>query len=143
MKYILMERGKQPSFLLEDSGYGEQYHDKWFALEYHQAHKPVLEQTEAVGHAVRAMYLYSGMADLAKASGDEALFNALKVLWTDVTTKKMYITGRLVLMSMAKGFRLRMICQMTVPMQKPVLLSDCLCGHAECLNWNGTAIMRM
>ena len=93
MKYILMERGKQPSFLLEDSGYGEQYHDKWFALEYHQAHKPVLEQTEAVGHAVRAMYLYSGMADLAKASGDEALFNALKVLWTDVTTKKMYITG--------------------------------------------------
>lgn len=93
MKYILMERGKQPSFLLKDTGYGEQYHDKWFALEYHQAHKHILEQTEAVGHAVRAMYLYSGMADLAKTLDDETLFKTLKVLWADVTTKKMYITG--------------------------------------------------
>ena len=93
MKYILMERGKQPSFLLEDSGYGEQYHDKWFALEYHQAHKPVLEQTEAVGHAVRAMYLYSGMADIARITKDEELYQACVRLWNNVTKKKMYITG--------------------------------------------------
>ena len=100
-----MERGKQPSYLLKDTGYGEQYHDKWFALEYHQAHKPILEQTEAVGHAVRAMYLYSGMADLAKTLDDETLFKTVKVLWADVTTKKMYIQERLALMNMAKVFQ--------------------------------------
>ena len=41
------------------------YHDRWFSLEYHQAHLPILEQTEAKGHVVRAMYLYAGLADLA------------------------------------------------------------------------------
>lgn len=93
MQYLLLERGKQPSFLLHDPGYGEQYHDKWFGLEYHQAHKPVLEQSEAVGHAVRAMYLYSGLADLAGSTGDENIIRILDALWSDVTKRKMYITG--------------------------------------------------
>ena len=58
-----------------------------------QSHKPVREQTEAVGHSVRALYLYTGMANLAEKTGDETLKNACRVLWNDVTTHKMYVTG--------------------------------------------------
>ena len=60
---------------------------------YNQAHLPVREQNEAVGHAVRAVYLYSGMIDVARYTNDEALFNACKTLFDDITEKKMYITG--------------------------------------------------
>lgn len=60
---------------------------------YHQAHKPVREQTEAVGHAVRAGYLYTGMADLAYETNDESLFKACKTLWKNITQKRMYVTG--------------------------------------------------
>ena len=58
-----------------------------------QSHKPVREQTEAVGHSVRAMYLYTGMALLAAQTGDESLVKACKTLWDDVTLRKMYVTG--------------------------------------------------
>jgi hypothetical protein len=58
-----------------------------------QAQKPVLEQDEAVGHAVRAAYLYSGMADVAALTGDSAYFGAVQTLWENVVTKKMYLTG--------------------------------------------------
>lgn len=61
--------------------------------EYNQSHLPVREQKEAVGHAVRALYLYSGMASLAKETNDESLWNACKVLWKDLTERKMYLTG--------------------------------------------------
>ena len=60
---------------------------------YNQSHLPVREQTEALGHAVRALYLYSGMASLAKETGDETLASACRTLWRDMTEKKMYITG--------------------------------------------------
>ena len=62
---------------------------------YDQSHLPVREQTEAVGHAVRAMYLYTGMARLAKETGDAELLAACKRLWEDATEKKMYVTGAL------------------------------------------------
>ena len=62
---------------------------------YNQAHLPVREQTDAVGHAVRAVYLYTGMAYLAKETGDESLVAACKKLWKDITERKMYITGGL------------------------------------------------
>lgn len=93
MNYLIMERGKQPSFLLQDKGFGEQYRDKWFHLKYHQAHEPVWEQKEAVGHCVRAVYLYCAMADLARESRETYMRESLERLWQDVTTKKMYITG--------------------------------------------------
>lgn len=93
MEYLLLERGKQPSFLLEDPGFGEQYRDKWFGLSYHQAHIPLMEQTEAKGHAVRAMYLYAGLADLAYERKEPEIISILDALWKDVTEKKMYITG--------------------------------------------------
>lgn len=61
--------------------------------EYAQDHAPVREQTEVVGHAVRAMYLYSGMADVAAASGDRTLLAPLERIWDDLVHTKMYVTG--------------------------------------------------
>lgn len=60
---------------------------------YNQADKRVVDQTEAVGHAVRAAYMYSGMADVAALTGDEGYLNAINAIWNDVVTKKIYITG--------------------------------------------------
>jgi DUF1680 family protein len=61
--------------------------------EYSQDHKKVTEQTEAVGHAVRAMYMYSGMADVAAITGDQAYIQALGHIWNDIISAKFYITG--------------------------------------------------
>lgn len=69
-----------------------------------QSHLPVREQTEAVGHAVRAMYLYTGMAMLAKETGDKELISACKTLWEDVVLRKMYVTGGLGSIYIGEGF---------------------------------------
>jgi DUF1680 family protein len=61
--------------------------------EYMQNHKPVLEQDQAVGHAVRAMYMYAGMADVAALGGYPEYVKAIDRLWADVVGRKMYITG--------------------------------------------------
>lgn len=61
--------------------------------EYAQDHKPVTKQKVAVGHAVRAGYLYSAMTDLAAINGDKDYANAVKKLWENVVNKKLYITG--------------------------------------------------
>ncbi len=61
--------------------------------EYAQDHKLVTEQDEAVGHSVRAGYLYSGMADVAALTGDEEYIKALDEIWNNVVTKKLYLTG--------------------------------------------------
>lgn len=60
---------------------------------YSQAHKPVLEQDEAVGHAVRAAYMYSGMADVAALTGDTGYVHAIDRIWENVAAKKLYLTG--------------------------------------------------
>ena len=60
---------------------------------YSQAHKPVIEQDEAVGHAVRAEYMYSGMADVAALTGDSAYIKAIDKIWQNIVEKKYYITG--------------------------------------------------
>jgi DUF1680 family protein len=62
---------------------------------YNQDHVPVLEQKEAVGHAVRAGYMYSAMADVGALAGDEAYTRALGALWDDVVSRKLYLTGGL------------------------------------------------
>ncbi len=61
--------------------------------EYNQDHKPVLEQEEAVGHAVRASYMYSGMADVAALTGDREYLEAIDRIWENVAGKKLYLTG--------------------------------------------------
>jgi len=60
---------------------------------YSQAHLPVTEQTEAVGHAVRANYMYSAMADVAALTGDSAYLEAIGKLWDNVVDKKLSVTG--------------------------------------------------
>jgi DUF1680 family protein len=71
-------------FLLDVRGTGK---------EYSQDHKPVTQQTTAVGHAVRATYMYSGMADVAAITGDKAYVNAIDKIWHDVVDSKYYLTG--------------------------------------------------
>lgn len=60
---------------------------------YFQDDKPVIDQTEAEGHAVRAMYLYSGMADVAALTGDSAYIKAIDKIWNNMVGKKMYVQG--------------------------------------------------
>lgn len=60
---------------------------------YNQAHKHVVDQHEAVGHAVRAAYMYTGMADIAALTGDTKYLSAIDDIWGDVVNKKLYITG--------------------------------------------------
>jgi DUF1680 family protein len=78
-------------FLLDERGPGTAQNPN--RLRYNQAHQKVTEQTEAVGHAVRATYMYSGMADVAALTGDLSYVNAIDKIWGDVAEKKLYITG--------------------------------------------------
>jgi DUF1680 family protein len=77
-------------FFLDERGHA---HDRKLYGEYSQDHMPVIEQTEPVGHAVRAAYMYSGMTDVAALTGDAEYQKALDTLWNNVVGKKMYITG--------------------------------------------------
>jgi len=77
----------QAKFFLDKRGYTSRRD------EYSQAHKPVIEQDEAVGHAVRAAYMYSGMADVAALTGDTAYIRAIDRIWDNIVSKKLYITG--------------------------------------------------
>ena len=78
---------KQAKYFLDRRGYTTRKD------EYSQAHKPVVEQDEAVGHAVRAVYMYSGMADVAALTGDSAYVAAINRIWDNIVNKKYYITG--------------------------------------------------
>lgn len=72
--------------------------------EYSQAHKPVIEQDEAVGHAVRAAYMYSGMADVAALTGDTSYIHAVDRIWDNIVSKKYYITGGIGATSAGEAF---------------------------------------
>ena len=95
--YFIDERGREPHyFTVEARARGEDPARFWAGTyEYNQSHLPVREQTKMVGHAVRAMYLASAMADLALLLDDAALKRACESLWRDVTTAQMYVTGGL------------------------------------------------
>jgi DUF1680 family protein len=96
-KYFIDQRGQQPHFFDEEArARGANPRDFHFkTYEYNQSHKPVREQDKVVGHAVRAMYLYSGMTDIATEYGDDSLRVALDQLWDDLQSKRLYITGGL------------------------------------------------
>ena len=91
-KFFLDERGKEPYYFdIEWEKRGKTSH--WFGgrgqapsknKEYNQAHLPVREQTEAVGHAVRAVYMYSAMVDVAMETGDEELLESCRRLWNNM-----------------------------------------------------------
>lgn len=84
-KFLLDERGPGPLPA------GEQVNPR--GLNYNQAHLKVIEQSEPVGHAVRAVYMYSGMADVAAVTGDQAMRAAGKRIWDYLITSKLYLTG--------------------------------------------------
>ena len=94
-EHFINERGKSPDFWAREAEkrdwtvWGSNPWDN----DYRQSGKPVREQTEATGHAVRAVYLYTGMADLASETGDRELFFACRRLWENIVQRRMYITG--------------------------------------------------
>jgi DUF1680 family protein len=84
-KFFIEQRGERK--------YNPKSKNPWENGNYWQAHKPVVEQAEVTGHAVRAMYLYAAVADIAALTGDTAYLNAADRLWDNMATKKIYIHG--------------------------------------------------
>ena len=89
-RFFLLQRGGDHSF--EPFPEGSPF-NVYNGKEYMQDHLPVLDQTEAVGHAVRAAYMYTGMADYAALSGDSLFYHAVGRIWEDVVNHKLYLTG--------------------------------------------------
>jgi len=89
-RFFLNERGKahDGEFYPESSRFALYNRTKHI-----QDHKPVLEQEEAVGHAVRAAYMYAGMADVAALTGNVNYVSAINLIWENVVSKKLYLTG--------------------------------------------------
>lgn len=93
-QYFIDERGQEPHYFdMELAIRGGEKHKLFNNYNYAQAHIPVREQTEVVGHAVRAMYLYCAMADLAGELGDATLLQACETIWNNLYKKKLYLTG--------------------------------------------------
>ena len=97
-RFFIDERGQTPNFLRDEwerRGRISHFIGKMDTLDlsYNQAHVPVREQNVAVGHAVRAVYMYTAMADLARLTGDASLHAACRAVWRDMTGRQMYITG--------------------------------------------------
>jgi uncharacterized protein len=93
--YFIDERGAQPHYFDSEREARGEPAEKYGqgTYEYSQSHLPVRQQTKVVGHAVRAMYMYTAMADLAAEHGDQQLKQACETLWKDVTETRMYVTG--------------------------------------------------
>ncbi|HEX6180095.1 MAG TPA: glycoside hydrolase family 127 protein, partial [Chitinophagaceae bacterium] len=85
-RFFIDERGRY-------TGYDPKSKDVWKNGAYWQDHKPVIDQREAVGHAVRAGYLYAGMADVAALMGDKQYIQAIDSIWENVVSKKLYVQG--------------------------------------------------
>jgi len=102
-EFFLDQRGQKPSYFSREykrlppamAGLYRHFFDAEgkFHSEYCQDHLPVREQSAVVGHAVRAMYLYCGMADVGVETGDRALIEACRRLWKNLCSKRMYVTG--------------------------------------------------
>lgn len=88
---------KTARFFVEERGHYKGYDstskDEWKNGIYWQDDKPVIDQTEAEGHAVRAGYLYSAMADVAALTGDDSLLHAVDTIWRNLVSKKLYVQG--------------------------------------------------
>ncbi|MBN1543294.1 glycoside hydrolase family 127 protein [candidate division KSB1 bacterium] len=105
-RYFIDERGQQPHYFdLEIKTHG--FLPGWHYLNGHesnQSHLPVRQQTQAVGHAVRAMYLYSGMADVAAETSDPELLVACERIWENMVERRMYVTGGIGSTQRSEGF---------------------------------------
>ncbi|UOG76417.1 glycoside hydrolase family 127 protein [Hymenobacter tibetensis] len=85
-KFFIEQRGHY-------QGYDPKSPDVWKNGSYWQDHKPVYDQREAIGHAVRAEYLYSAMADVAALTGDKKMLASVDSIWNNMVSKKLYVTG--------------------------------------------------
>ena len=85
-KYFIEERGHY-------SGYDAKSKDPWKNGAYWQDHIPVIDQREAIGHAVRAGYLYSAVADVAALTGDRRMLASVDSIWNNLVSKKLYVQG--------------------------------------------------
>ncbi len=85
-KYFIEERG-------HFKGYDSTSKDPWKNGDYWQDRIPVVDQKEAIGHSVRAGYLYAAVADVAALTGDKALLNAIDSIWGNLVSKKLYVQG--------------------------------------------------
>lgn len=85
-KFFIEQRGHY-------NGYDSTSNDEWKNGMYWQDNIPVVDQKEAEGHAVRAGYLYSAVADVAALTGDQQLLNAIDTIWTNMVSKKIYVQG--------------------------------------------------
>ncbi len=90
-KFFVDERGREPNFFVEEAKREHRY--LTYDLANRQAHVPVREQRKVVGHSVRALYLYAGMADVAGATDDAELLQACERLFENLVERRMYITG--------------------------------------------------
>lgn len=108
-KYFIDKRGEKPSFFeaeAEARGWTSHWHKDKIQIdhEYFQAHLPVREQSAAVGHAVRVVYMLTGMADVARETGDQTLIEACSRLWDNIVSKQMYVTGGIGSMAQGEAF---------------------------------------
>ena len=94
-EHFINERGEDPYFYEKEAAKRDWtvWGNDPTAHDYQQSGKPVRAQSDATGHAVRAVYLYTGMAQLSAKSGDNALYDACKRLWESITRRRMYVTG--------------------------------------------------
>lgn len=106
--YFIDQRGQTPLYFEEearrDGNRSYPWADSCMRYQYYQAGKPVREQTEAEGHAVRAVYLYSGMADVARETGDGRLLETCRTLFGNIVERRMYITGAIGSTSIGEAF---------------------------------------
>ncbi|MFV0363480.1 MAG: glycoside hydrolase family 127 protein [Suipraeoptans sp.] len=114
--YFINERGCKPNYFakeLETRDGKYEFFDEFYdyQLDYSQNDEPVRRQKEAKGHAVRAMYMYTAMADLASELDDEELRKACETLWNNVVNTRMYITGSIG----SSGFRERFTTDYDLP----------------------------
>lgn len=104
-RFFVDQRGTRPYYFdLEHPESVKKGEENALRHFYHQAHLPVRQQEEAVGHAVRAVYLYSGMADVARLTEDAGLYAACQKLWDNIVEKKMYLTGGIGATHMGEAF---------------------------------------
>ncbi len=106
--YFIEERGQNPDYFIEESKkrgwiyFDMDPHDR----EYSQCHAPVRKQEKAVGHSVRAVYMYFAMAELALETGDESMYEVCRRLWKNIVNQKMYLTGGIGSTSKGEAFTL-------------------------------------
>ncbi|NMA64700.1 MAG: glycoside hydrolase family 127 protein [Clostridiaceae bacterium] len=107
-KFFLDERGKKPYFFeIEYEKRGKTDHFPDFLMHnpmYNQSHIPVREQTTAEGHAVRAVYMLTSMADVAALTNDAELMKACQIMWDNIVSRRVYITGGIGSMAHGESF---------------------------------------